>query len=124
VIQRSKQIAGISEAGLAYAAKDPAVFKNVIDNAVKKLLDEGLDQDKKTEADALGGVFAAWVGYDPSAYVGLLARLRDLKGDDQALFKTLPNFSARITAVQEVIRTKDLQSNGVLLPDRFARRGK
>jgi predicted Zn-dependent protease len=124
VIQRTKRIAGISEAGLAYATKDPAVFKNVIDNSVKKLLDEGLDQDKETEADALGDVFAARVGYDPSAYVGLLTRLRALKGDDQAFFKTHPNFSSRITAVQEVIRTKGLQTNGVLLPDRFARRGK
>ena len=94
-------------------------FKNVIDNAVKKLLDEGLDQDKETEADALGDVFASRVGYDPSAYVGLLTRLRELKGDDQAFFKTHPNFSARITAVEEVIRTKGLQSNGVLLPERF-----
>lgn len=124
VIQRTKQIAGISEAGLAYAAKDPAVFKNVIDNAVKKLLDEGLDQDKETEADALGDLFAARVGYDSSAYVGLLTRLREVKGDDKAFFKTHPNFSTRISAVQEVIRTKGLQSNGVLLPDRFARRGK
>lgn len=124
VIQRSKQIAGISEAGLAYAVKDPAIFKNVIDGAVKKLLDEGLDQDKETEADALGDVFAARVGYDPSAYVGLLTRLRTLKGDDQAFFKTHPNFSTRIKAVQDVIRAKGLQTNGVLLPDRFARRGK
>jgi predicted Zn-dependent protease len=124
VIQRSKQISGVSEAGLAYAAANPAMFKNVIDNAVKKLLDEGLDQDKETEADALGDVFASRVGYDPSAYVGLLTRLRELKGDDQAFFKTHPNFSARITAVEEVIRTKGLQSNGVLLPERFTRRGK
>ena len=124
VIQRTKRIAGISEAGLAYAVKDPAVFKNVIDNAVKKLLDEGLDQDKETEADAIGDVFAARVGYDPSAYVGLLTRLRELKGDDQAFFKTHPNFSARIKAVQEVIQAKSLQSNGILLPDRFARRAK
>ncbi|WP_447599160.1 M48 family metalloprotease [Nitrospira sp. Nam80] len=124
VIQRTKRIAGISEAGLSYATKDPAVFKNVIDNAVKKLLDEGLDQDKETEADALGDVFAARVGYDASAYVGLLTRLRELKGEDQAFFKTHPNFSMRIKAVQEVIRAKSLQSNGVLLPDRFARRGK
>ncbi|HJR78133.1 MAG TPA: M48 family metalloprotease [Nitrospiraceae bacterium] len=124
VIQRSKQIAGISEAGLAYASANPAVFKNVIDNAVKKLLDEGLDQDKETEADALGDVFAARVGYDPSAYVGLLTRLRTLKGDDQAFFKTHPNFSSRISAVQEVIRTKGLQPTGVVLPERFARRAK
>jgi predicted Zn-dependent protease len=124
VIQRTKRVAGIGGEGLAYATKDPAVFKNVVDNAVKILLDEGFDQDKETEADALGDVFAARVGYDASAYVGLLTRLRELKGDDQAFFKTHPNFSMRINAVQEVIRTNGLQSNGVLLPDRFARRGK
>lgn len=123
-IQRAKRIAGISEAGLAYATANPAVFKSVIDNAVKKLLDEGLDQEKETEADALGGVFAARVGYDPAAYVGLLGRLRELKGDDQAFFKTHPNFSARIKAVEEVIQGQRLKTNGVVLQERFARQGK
>jgi hypothetical protein len=108
---------------------DPAIFQNKIvfiagtaaGSAVKKLLDEGLDQDKETEADALGDLF----GSDTtSAYVGLLTRLRKMKGDDKAFFKTHPNFSTRINAVQEVIRTKGLQSNGVLLPDRFCRRGR
>ena len=45
VMQRTKRVAGIGEEGLAYATKDPAVFKNVVDNAVKTLLDEGFDQD-------------------------------------------------------------------------------
>ena len=93
----------------------------VIDGAVKKLLDEGLDQEKETEADTVGEVFAARVGYDAEAYVGLLTRLRDLKGDDRALFKTHPNFSARIEAVQKTIRTKRLVSNGLVLQERFSR---
>ena len=124
VIQRSKQIAGISEAGLAYAAKDPAAFKSVIDNSVKKLLDEGLDQDKETEADALGNVFATRVGYDAGAYVALLSRLRELKEDDRAFFKTHPNFSARIQAVQQVIQANNLKGNGILLAERFGRMAK
>jgi hypothetical protein len=52
---------------------------------------------------------------------GLLTRLRDLKGDDRALFKTHPNFSARIEAVQKTIRTKHLASNGLVLQERFSR---
>ncbi|MFO0733024.1 MAG: hypothetical protein U0361_19070 [Nitrospiraceae bacterium] len=45
---------------------------------------------KEIEADTLGEEFAARVGYDAGAYVTLLSRLRDLKGDDRALFKTHP----------------------------------
>jgi len=41
VIQRSKQLAGITEAGLAYTNQNPEAFKGLIDGAVKKLLDEG-----------------------------------------------------------------------------------
>src|SRR5437867_1766816 len=125
VIQRSKQVAGVTEAGLAYANQNPEAFKGLIDGAVKKLLDEGLDQDKETQADALGDVFAARVGYDPTAYLTLLNRLRALKGDDKAFFKTHPNFSTRINAVQEVIQTHGWKPTGVLLENRFARlRGK
>ncbi len=125
VIQRSKRLAGVSEAGLAYAHQNPDVFKNLIDAAAKKLLDEGLDQEKELEGDSLGDVFAARVGYDPTAYVTLLNRLRALKGDDKAFFKTHPNFSNRITAVQEVIQTHGWKPTGVLLEDRFGRvRGK
>src|SRR5437899_11450723 len=122
VIQRSKQLAGVSQAGLAAAKQNPQAFKNIIDTAVKKLLDEGLDQEKETEADALGDVFAARVGYDPTAYLALLTRLRTLKGDDAAFFKTHPNFSARIDAVQNSIQSHGLKANGVLLAERFARR--
>ncbi|MGQ0811690.1 MAG: M48 family metalloprotease [Nitrospiraceae bacterium] len=124
VIQRSKQIAGVTEAGLAYANQNPAAFKNLIDGAVKKLLDEGLDQGKELEGDTLGDVFAARAGYDPIAYVTLLARLKVLKGDDRAFFKTHPDFSTRIQAVQQTIQAKGLRTNGVLLADRFARQGK
>ncbi|WHZ22813.1 MAG: M48 family metalloprotease [Nitrospira sp.] len=121
VIQRSKRLAGVTEAGLAYAISNPAAFKGVIDGAVKKLLDEGLDQAKETEADQVGEVFAARVGYDAQAYVALLTRLRDLKGDDRAFFKTHPDFSSRIDAVQQTIRTKHLTTTGLLLQERFAR---
>jgi predicted Zn-dependent protease len=121
VIQRSKRLAGVTEAGLSYAKNNPAAFKSVIDGAVKKLLDEGLDQEKETDADMVGEAFAARVGYDPEAYVTLLKRLRDLKGDDRAFFKTHPNFSSRIEAVQQTIRTKHLPATGMLLQERFAR---
>lgn len=124
VIQRSKQIAGVSEAGLAYAHQNPAAFKNVIDGAVKKLLDEGLDQGKEIEADQIGDVFASRVGYDPTAYVTFLGRLKALKGDDKAFFKTHPNFSNRIQAVQQTMSAKGLKTNGVLLADRFTKLGK
>jgi predicted Zn-dependent protease len=124
VIQRSKRLAGVTEAGMAYANANPAAFKSIIDGAVKKLLDEGLDQDKETEADALGDEFAARVGYDAAAYLTLLGRLRELKGDDRAFFKTHPNFSSRIQAVQQTIQAKNLKATGLLLPDRFGKYAK
>ncbi len=122
VIQRSKQIAGVADAGLAYATRNPDAFKNVIDGAVKKILDEGLDQGKELESDRLGVVFASRVGYDPSAYLTFLNRLRQLKGDDKAFFKTHPNFSNRITVVQNALREQGLKPGGALLADRFSQR--
>jgi beta-barrel assembly-enhancing protease len=124
VIQRSKQLAGATEAGLSYFRQDPSKFKGVVDEAVKKLLDEGLDQGKEIEADQVGTVFAARVGYDPTAYIAFLTRLRTIKGDDQAFFKSHPNFSTRIQAVQQTLQTQGLKANGVLLPERFSRGGK
>jgi len=121
VIQRSKQIAGVAEAGLAYANQNPDAFKNVIDGAVKKLLDEGLDQGKELESDRLGVVFASRVGYDPTAYVTFLDRLRTIKGDDEAFFKTHPKFSDRLTVVQSTITDQALKATGTTLPDRFIR---
>jgi predicted Zn-dependent protease len=88
---------------------------------MKKLLDEGLDRDKELEADRLGVIFASRAGYDPTAYATLLARLRTIKGDDLAIFKSHPNFSARIEAVQETVEREGLKSNGVLLAERFAK---
>jgi len=121
VIQRSKQIAGVTEAGLAYATKNPGAFKNVVDGAVKKLLDEGLDQSKELESDRLGVIFASRVGYDPTAYVTFLERLRAMKGDDRAFFKTHPNFSDRLSVVQSAISEQGLKTTGTLLADRFSR---
>jgi len=120
VIQRTKQIAGISQAGLAYANQDPRAFQQLIDTVAKKLLDEGYDQGKETQADRLGVVFAARVGYDATAYLGLLNRLKGLRGDDRALFKTHPNFSARIAAVEETLREKGYVKTGAVLADRFS----
>ena len=122
VIQRTKQIAGVTQAGLAYTNQNPDAFKKIIDGAVKKLLDEGLDQDMEIEADTVGDGFAARVGYDPTAYVALLERLRALKGDDRAFFKTHPNFSARVGAVQRTIQEQGWKANGVLLRERFVKR--
>ncbi len=122
VLQRSKQLAGISEAGLSAAGHNPVVFKSLIDAVAKKLLDEGLDQGKELEADRLGVAFAARVGYDPQAYVGFLQRLRTLKGDDQAFFKTHPNFSSRIAETQQGIRALSPPRQGALLADRLTQR--
>lgn len=122
IIQRSKQIAGVAEAGLAYATRNPEAFKNVIDGAVKKLLDEGLDQSKELESDRLGVVFASRVGYDPTAYLTFLNRLRQIKGDDRAFFKTHPNFSDRIGAVQTALRELGAKPGGALLAERFNQR--
>jgi beta-barrel assembly-enhancing protease len=119
ILQREKQIAGITEAGLTYVNQNPALFKGLIDTVAKKLLDEGLDQGKELEADRLGVGFAARVGYEPTAYRTLLQRLRAIRGDDRAFFKTHPNFSTRLTEVDGVLGAQHLKSTGVLLPERF-----
>lgn len=121
VIQRSKLVAAGAEVGSAALGQNPQLFKGIVDFASKKLLDEGLDQGDELKADGLGAVFAARVGYDPRAYVTLLQRLRALKGDDQAFFKTHPNFSARLQDVQKSIATLKQPLPSVLLSERFIR---
>lgn len=112
VIQRQKQLAGIKHLM-------PDTFKGVVDDAVHTLLDEGLDQRKELTADRLGVRFAARVGYDPNAYHGLLKRLRALKGDNNAMFKTHPNFSSRIQVVEATIGALQPQSRRARLAKRF-----
>lgn len=119
VIQRAKRINGITQAGLSLLNQNPALFKHLIDQVAKKILDEGLDQDKELEADGFGDVLAARVGYDPTAYPVLLARLRAAKGDDQAFFKSHPNFSTRIRSVETTITKEGLKKTPILLRERF-----
>lgn len=115
IMQRNRQLAGITK-------HMPEVFKEVIDTAVQKLLDEGLDRNTELEADRLGVRFAARVGYDPTAYTALLKRLRAAKGDNHAIFKTHPTYSTRIEAVQEVVQTEGWTPRGARLTERFAAR--
>jgi predicted Zn-dependent protease len=115
IIQRQKQLAGIRHLM-------PDTFKGVVDNAVGKLLDEGLDQRKELAADRLGVHFATRVGYDPNAYNGLLKRLRALKGDNRAMFKTHPNFSSRIKVVETTIGSLQHQTRRARLAKRFSNR--
>jgi predicted Zn-dependent protease len=124
IIQRSKGGAGFATLTAAAIDKNPEALKNDIDLIVKIVLEEGLDQSMELEADALGDAFAVRVGYDPTAYVALLTRLRSLKGDDRALFKTHPDFSARINAVQSIIQSHGWKANGTLLADRFGQSAK
>lgn len=119
VIQRSKLLGAGAEITFAALNSNPELFRGLIDQAAKKLLDEGLDQNKELAADRLGAIFAARVGYDPMAYVTLLQRLRALKGDDAAFFKTHPNFSSRIEAVQQGLATLTQPLPGALLAERF-----
>lgn len=122
IIQRSKKIEGITKVGLAFYDKNPESFQRLVDTATKKLLDEGLDQEKELEADRLGAIFAARAGYDPTAYIAVLERLRTLKGEDLKLFKTHPNFTLRIENVRQALQDSDVPTTGVRLPERFDER--
>jgi predicted Zn-dependent protease len=112
IIQRQKQLAGVKHLM-------PDTFKGLVDDAVSMLLDKGLDQRKELAADRLGVRFAARVGYDPNAYHALLKRLRSLKGDNHAVFKTHPSFSRRIKEVEKTLASLQHQPRRVRLARRF-----
>jgi predicted Zn-dependent protease len=112
IIQRQKQLAGIKHLM-------PDTFQGVVDEAVNTLLDKGLDQRKELAADRLGVHFAARVGYEPRAYHELLQRLRALKGDNHAVFKTHPDFSSRIGVVAAAIDEQQPQARHARLGKRF-----
>lgn len=96
-IQRSRSLKGISELSLSLMDKDPAMFKNVINEISNTLFEKGLDQKLEYEADRIGTEFAYRVGYNPRGLTDFLGTLKKIHGKEKSIFfKTHPSPSNRL----------------------------
>jgi len=98
VIQQQKLIA---LAGDAVARSDAGRSAQVAADLGTKLIARGLDKSAEFEADRDGVVIAARAGYDSSALIAVMERLKALKSgaDTALLFSTHPSPEARIAAL-------------------------
>ena len=96
-LQRSRSIQGISELSLSLMDKNPAMFRNIINDISTILFEHGLDQKLEYEADRVGTEFAYRVGYNPRGLNDFLKTLRKIRGKERSIFfKTHPSPSHRI----------------------------
>jgi len=98
VIQQQKLVA---LAGDAVARSDAGRSAQVAADLGTKLIARGLDKSAEFEADRDGVVIAARAGYDSSALIAVMERLKALKSgaDTALLFSTHPSPEARIAAL-------------------------
>jgi len=98
VIQQQKLIA---LAGDAVTRGDPGRSAILVTDLGTKLIARGLDKSAEFEADRDGMVITARAGYDSSALISVMEKLKALPGDaDTALlFSTHPSAQDRIAAL-------------------------
>jgi beta-barrel assembly-enhancing protease len=99
VIQQQKLVA---LAGDAVTRGDPERSVKLVADLGTKLIARGLDKASEFEADRDGVVIAARAGYDSSALIAVMERLKALKAgeaDTALLFSTHPSPQARIEAL-------------------------
>jgi len=108
VIQQQKLVA---LAGDAVARSDPGRSAAVVADLGTKLIARGLDKSAEFEADRDGTVIAARAGYDSSALIAVMERLKALKtgADTALLFSTHPSPEARIAALTAAA-TQEIES--------------
>ena len=100
VIQQQKLVA---LAGSAVTSNDKGRTAEVVADLGTKLIARGLDKASEFEADRDGVVIAARAGYDSSALIAVMERLKTLKtgADTALLFSTHPSPEDRIASLTE-----------------------
>ena len=84
-------------------------FTQAVDNAMNVLFQNGYAQKDEREADSLGIVLAASLGYDPGALANLFRRMEKSDANKvSSLIKLHPAFSKRIQWVEETIQNEGL----------------
>ena len=108
VIQQQKLVA---LAGSAVSSSDPGRSAQVVADLGTKLIARGLDKASEFEADRDGVVIAARAGYDSSALIAVMERLKALKAgaDTALLFSTHPSPDDRIEALTKAA-TPDIEA--------------
>ena len=96
-------------------------MNELVSKGMKMLLEDGLGHEKEKEADAVGEMFAAASGYDPSALMRVVARLESKRGKIK-MGKTHPAGKERYKALQDAMESNGLKAGGQLQAPVLARR--
>ncbi|MDH5542875.1 MAG: M48 family metalloprotease [Nitrospinota bacterium] len=84
-------------------------FTQAVDNAMNVLFQNGYAQKDEQEADTLGIMLAASLGYNPEALANLFRRMEKAESNKvSSLIKLHPAFSNRIKWVEETIQNEGL----------------
>jgi predicted Zn-dependent protease len=121
---RQSNLVGAGEDAAAAAGKDVNRYGKLSDFTIN-LLSKGLSRDDELEADKLGTVLAAKVGYDASGLERSVERLGKKETNDAALArfnKTHPSSADRLKAIHQAQSANHLDASGARLPERFLAR--
>jgi len=118
---REANVVGAGQDAAAAAGKDVSQYSKLSDFTIN-LMSNGLSKDDELEADQLGTVLAAKVGYDPIGLRRSVERLGQKEAGDASLArfnKTHPAAADRLKAIDQALVQNDLSVGGQRLPDRF-----
>ena len=119
---RQANLLGAGQDAAAAAGKDVSQYGQLSDFTIN-LMSNGLSRGDELEADQLGTVLAAKVGYDATGLRHSVERLGKKEANDAALArfnKTHPSAHDRLIAIDQALQQNHLSAGGATLPDRFA----
>ncbi len=102
-------------------------FQAMIGDLQTVLFDKGLDKEMEFEADAASMETLYRTGYDPSAMIRVLEKLKKVEATSQkkgSWFSTHPPLNERIARLREELKKYPSYASMAKVPERFAKRGK
>ncbi|MGA1868215.1 MAG: M48 family metalloprotease [bacterium] len=84
-------------------------FSKAIDETVTILFERGYKKNDEIEADTMGVMLASSTGYNPTALVTFIEKIKQLKDQDTSNYKSLyPPFDERIKHIKDTIDEEGL----------------
>jgi predicted Zn-dependent protease len=119
---RQADLLGAGQDAAAAAGKDVSQYGQLSDFSIN-LLSNGLSRGDEMEADKLGTILAAKVGYDPTGLRRSVERLGKKESSDAAALarfnKTHPPAADRLQAIDATLEQNHLDAQGASLAERY-----
>ncbi len=108
---------GSGRAGRGQSAKFGKMFEGMVGDVAKTMMVNGYGRELEKEADGDAASILLATGYDPSAIISVLEKMKKVRKRKSGFFKTHPKPSARIKSIKSLITTSGQSS----APSRQAR---